>query len=170
METNFSYRPNLPDFGIYAHWPTPGYSWIHPHDVSVALRLIPSRRVFERSRFDGTYYHLRYGVQRLRVRPSSWTGVSAVDVRVGDCVELLSDFGRFEPGIATVKEVFASASGEKFEFVVRRGTMVLPTRFSREQFRLLTRRYRLRTGYFDHQLPKFIPPPDAELLDVGELG
>ena len=169
MEQNSSYRPDLPDFGIYARWPEVGCSWIHPQDVAAALRLLPSRRVLERWRFDGTYYHLRYGMRRLRVRPSFWTRVDRVDVRVGDRVELLSDFGRLEPGIATVTEVFASARGESFEFVMRRGAMVLPARFHREQFRVLTRRPRLRTGTFDHQLPKFVPPHDIELLNVGEL-
>lgn len=163
------YRPDLPDFGVYAHWPAPGVSWIHPDDVSRVLNLIPSHRVFERVRFDGCYYHLRYGQHRLRVRPTMWTRVPNLDVRVGDQIELLSDLGRFEPGIARVVEVFANFRSGDFEFVARRGNMILPQRLRRENFRTLSVRHRLRSGYTIHQLPKFVPPADLELLDVGDL-
>lgn len=164
-----TYRPDLPDFGVYARWPAPGISWIHPHDVSTAVRLIPSQRVFERVRFDDSYYHLRYGSLRLRVRPSMWTRVPQLDARVGDQVELLSDFGRFDPGIATITDVFANYSHGGFEFVVRRGNMKLPHRLERDHFRVLTKRYCLRSGHFDHQPARFCPPADIELLDVGNL-
>lgn len=163
------YRPDLPDFGVYNHWPAPGHSWIHPHDIALVTRLIPSRRVFERVRDDGTYYHLRYGSIRLRVRPSMWTRVPSLDVRVGDRVELLSHFGRFEPGIATVTEIFAKLEQGDFQFAVRRGNMLLPQRLSREQFRLIATRYKLRSPTFAHRVPKFQPPPDLELLNVGDL-
>lgn len=164
-----SYRPDLPDFGVYSDWPAPGHSWIHPHDIALASRLIPSRRVFERVRYDGTYYHLRYGSIRLRVRPSMWTRVPSVDVRVGDRVELLNHFGRFEPGIATVTEIFARLEQATFEFSVRRGSMELPQRLVRDQFRLLSTRHKLRSPAFTHPVPKFLPPADLELLNVGDL-
>jgi hypothetical protein len=120
-------------------------------------------------RFDGTYYHLHYGSVRVRVRASMWSRVPSLDVRVGERVELLSDFGRFEPGIATVIEVFAKLNEGSFEFVVRRGSMVLPQRLDRQQFRKLTTRHRLRETAFAHPLPKFLPPADLELLNVGDL-
>ena len=164
-----SYRPDLPDFGVYAHWPTRGVGWIHPQDISVASRLIPSYRVFERVAYTEPYYLLLYGDQRLRVRPTLWRRVPDLDVRVGDQVELLSDFGRFEPGIATVTEVFANFTRGGFEFVMRRGNMILPQRLERQQFRLVTVRYRLRSGYFPHPSPKYSPPADAQLLNVGDL-
>ena len=170
MLQDSSYRPALPDFGVYTHWPVQGCGWIHPHDIGTALRLIPSRRVFERLRFDGSYYYLRYGNHRLRVRPSMWLRVPEVDVRVGDRVELLSGFGRFDPGIATVTEVLFNSSRQSFEFVMRRGAMVLPQRLGREQFRLLSRRYRLRSSHVSQQPPRFCPPADIELLNVGDLG
>lgn len=165
-----SYRPDLPDFGVFAHWPATGIAWIHPHDIGTALRLIPSQRVFERLRFDGSYYHLRYGQHRLRVRPCLWTLVPVIDVRVGDRIELLSHFGRFEPGIATVSEVLANFNRGGLEFVARRGNMLLPQRLNRDQFRVLAPRHRLRSGHLTHQPPKFCPPADIELLNVGDLG
>ncbi|MGN6543619.1 MAG: DUF6960 family protein [Aureliella sp.] len=163
------YRPDLPDFGVYSQWPAPGHSWIHPHDIAVASRLIPSGRVFERVRYDGTHYHLHYGRIRLRVRPSMWLRVPSPDVRVGDRVELLSHFGRFEPGIATVTEIFAKGEHAALEFFVRRRGMTLPQPLSRDQFRLVSVRHKLRSPTFFHPLPKFLPPADMELLNVGDL-
>ncbi len=169
MSNVISYRPDLPDFGAYLFWPSDGVSWIHPHDIAVARQLLPSRRVFQRVRYDETYYHLHYGHHRIRVRPTMWTQLPACDVQVGDQVELLSLLGQEEPGIATVAEILANRGATGFEFRLRRTRMVLPKIFVREQFRLIRNRHRLRVGYYTHQSPRFVPPQDIELLNVGEL-
>lgn len=159
----------MPDFGAYLVWPTAGIDWIHPDDIELASRLIPSRRVFHRIRFDGVYYHLEYGAIRIRVKPTMWIGLQRCDVLVGDRVELISHFGQYDPGIATIVDVHCNRSGDGFEFRLRRTEMTIPAIFTRNQFRLLAQRCRLRVGYFPHEPPKYSPPPDIELLYVGEL-
>lgn len=147
----------------------PGTDWIHPDDVAVAEQLLPSRRVLQRTRFDGTYYHLHYGSSQFRVLPCLWTSVPAVDIHVNDRVEMLTQFGRFEPGLVTVVEVFANFHRGAFEFVVRRGTMLLPQRLEREHFRLLRPRHRLHWPTTSHRQSQFLPPADLDFLDVGSL-
>ena len=56
--------PPLPDYGCIARWPEDGQGFIHPDDVAVTNKLIPSERVLRRDHFDGSYYHVRYGDAR----------------------------------------------------------------------------------------------------------
>ncbi len=112
-------RPDLPDYGVYLQWPTQGVDWIHPDDVALAQRLIPSPRVFQRFLFDGQYYHLRYGTETLRVLPSMWTSVGRIDVQVGDRVELLSHFGQKDPGIAVIEEIHCGRAEGQIEYWLR---------------------------------------------------
>lgn len=166
METPIAYRPDLPDYGMYLCWPMPGMEWVHPEDRELAERWIPSPRVFHRFLFDGTYYHLRYGAAVLRVRPTMWTSATDIDVSVGDRVELLSHFGQKDPCVATVEQMLCRRAEGQIEYWLRRGEMTLPQSFCRSDFRLLTLRHHLRTGYYIHQPPRFFPPADLELLKV----
>lgn len=166
MSTEVVYRPDMPDYGVYLHWPMPGRDWIHPDDVDLAERWIPSPRVFQRFQYDGSYYHLRYGAETLRVLPTMWTTVSKVDVEVGDKIELLSHFGQKDPCVATIVDIFCPRAEGQIEFWLRRGEMTLPQSFARHDFRPLTLRHHLRTGYYIHQPPRFFPPADLELLKV----
>ena len=170
MTTEVAYRPDLPDFGVYLHWPAAGLDWIHPDDISLAERWIPSPRVFQRVHYDGTYYHLEYGPSRLRVRPTMWTSVPRIDVQVGDQVELLSHFGQKDPCVATIEDIYCQRAEGQVEFWLRRGQMTLPQSFCRSDFRPLALRHHLRTGYYIHQPPRFFPPADLELLKVDSLG
>ncbi len=68
-------RPDLPDDGVYLSWPETGEHWIHGDDRELASRWIPSSRVFHRVLWDGDYYHLYYGHELIRVRPSMWLRV-----------------------------------------------------------------------------------------------
>lgn len=172
METDFAevaYRPDMPDFGAYLIWPSTGVDWIHPDDLKLAERLIPSQRVFRRVKFDGLYYHLEYGPIQLRVKPTMWTGLPRCDALVGDRVELISHFGQYDPGIATIVDVHCNRAGDRLEFRLRRNEMTLPTVFSRSHFRVLSPRFLLRVGYYMHEPPAFSPPPDLDWLNVGEL-
>ena len=169
MSVEVAYRPDLPDFGVYLSWPMPGKDWIHPDDWPLAERWIPSSRVFQRVAYDGTWYHLLYGSQKLRVRPSMWTAVPAVDVQVGDQVELLSRFGQQDACVAWIDGITCSRADGPIDFWLRRGEMTLPQSFCRSDFRPLSLRHRLRTGYYIHQPPKFFPPADLELLKFDSL-
>ncbi|MCC6507966.1 MAG: hypothetical protein IT423_02590 [Pirellulaceae bacterium] len=169
MQTVVSYRPDLPDYGAYLRWPVAGTDWIHPDDIALAESLIPSARVFRRLQYDGQYYHVQYGTVMLRVRPTMWTQMPVCDVQVGDRVEIISRFGQQDPGIAIVADVLANRSADNYEFRLQRGEMSLPQLFVREQFQLLTLRYRLRSGYYIHQPARFAPPADMVMLNVGDL-
>ena len=80
--------PPLPDYGCFVRWPEDGQSFIHPDDVPLATRVIPSGRVLCRFRFDGTYYHYRYGQRiQFRLRPAMWLKVDHEGLDIGDEVE-----------------------------------------------------------------------------------
>ncbi len=164
-----SYRPDLPDWIMIARWPSPGHAWIHPHDISIATQLLPSRRVFQRVRFDSLFYHLRYGDVTIRVRPCMCQAMPTCDIHVGDQVEILSQLGQYDPGIASVDEVFGNERGDSILFLIRKSGMRLPQYFTREQLRHLSPRYQLRVGYYQHPPARFIPPANLELLHVADL-
>ena len=164
-----SYRPALPDWGVYLTWPTEGQSWIHPSDLSLAMKLIPSHRVFCRTRWDRTFYQLHYGELTIRVRPTLWLRVNSVDLQVGQQVELLSRQGANDPGIFTVRDIFYCPRKQEIEFLLSQRGMTIQKRFSRNDLRPLRVVHRLRSGFFQHlpQTSKF--PPDLDLLNVGQL-
>jgi hypothetical protein len=164
-----SFRPELPDWGVYLTWPTEGRSWIHPSDLSLALDLIPSRRVFHRTRWDNTFYQLNYGELSIRVRPTLWVRVDTVDLHVGQQVEVLPNHGENDPGIFTVRDILYCPRKQTIEFSLSQRGMTLPKMYSRESLRPLRVAHKLRSGFFQHlpQTSKF--PPDLDLLNVGEL-
>ncbi len=164
-----SYRPELPDWGVYLTWPTEGQSWVHPSDVSLALRLIPSGRVFHRTRWDRTFYQLHYGELTIRVRPTLWVRVDSVDLQVGQQVELLPRNGANEPGIFTVREILFCPRKQEIEFAISQRGMTVPKKFSRDDLRPLHVVHSLRSGFFQHLPQTSNFPPDLELLNVGEL-
>lgn len=167
LETSF--RPELPDWGVYLTWPTQGQSWIHPADLSLGLHLIPSRRVFHRTRWDRTFYQLHYGELSIRVRPTMWVRVESVDLQVGQQVELLAKNGANDPGIFTIGDILFCPRKQQIEFAISQRGMTLPRMFSREDLHPLRVTHSLRSGFFQHlpQTSKF--PPDLELLNVGDL-
>lgn len=164
-----SYRPELPDWGVYLTWPMEGHSWIHPADLSLALRLIPSQRVFHRTRWDKTFYQLHYGELSIRVRPTLWVRVEEVDLQVGQQVELLARQGANDPGIFTVCDILFCPRKQVIEFSLSQRGMTLPRKFSREDIRPLRVVQHLRSGYYQHPPQTSQFPPDLDLLNVGEL-
>ncbi len=167
LETSF--RPELPDWGVYLNWPAEGQSWIHPADVSLALRLIPSHRVFHRTRWDRTFYQLHYGELTIRVRPTLWVRVESLDLQVGQQVELLAQNGENDPGIFTVRDILFCPRKQEIEFSMSQRGMTLHKRFSRANLRPLRVVHSLRSGFYQHLPQTSNFPPDLELLNVGEL-
>ncbi len=164
-----SYRPELPDWGAYLRWPSNGDEWIHPQDVELVRRLIPSRRVFRRSQWDGEFYHLHYGEKSFRVRPSMWVRVPDIDLDVGQQVELLSCQQRNDPGIYRIADIyFVPASGE-IEYGLQSEELRLKRKFHRDDLRPLHVKHHLRSGYYEHPPATASIPDDVELLDVGKL-
>lgn len=164
-----SYRPELPDWGVYLTWPSEGQSWIHPADLSLALRLIPSCRVFHRTRWDHTFYQLHYGELTIRVRPTLWVRVESVDLYVGQQVELLARNGTNDPGIFNIRDILFCPRKQQIEYSLSQRGMTLKRRFAREDLRPLRIVHSLRSGFFQHLPQTSNFPPDLELLDVGEL-
>ena len=164
-----SYRPDLPDFGIYLRWPMDGDDWIHPDDLELARQLIPSRRVLSRQRWDGEYYHLHYGHWRLRVKPSMWLRVPDIDLEVGQQVELLSCHFRNDPAICRLTEILYCPVSQRFQFYLRGPALKLVKTFNRDDLRPLHVRHELREGYYQHPPTTAQLPQDLELLNVGDL-
>jgi hypothetical protein len=164
-----SYRPDLPDWGVYLRWPAEDDAWLHAEDVALARELIPSRRVFRRSAWDGQYYHLHYGANRLRVRPSMWVSVPAIDLEVEQEVEVLYRHGRNDPGIFRIADIFYAPEQREIEFYLYGQSLRLPRKFSRRDLQPLHEQHELRVGYYAHQPPRARIPEDVELLDVGKI-
>ncbi len=164
-----SMRPELPDWGVYLRWPEDGNSWIHSEDVAVATELVPSRRVFKRIEWDSEFYHLQYGEHCIRVRPSMWTHVPALDLEIGQQVELLAQFGKHDPGVFRIEDILYDAEKQRVEFALNRGEIVLETLFLRSDIKPVFVKHHLRVGYYQHQPPKLVDDSHAESLDVGDL-
>lgn len=167
--TAAGYRPALPDWGVYLRWPSDGDAWIHPEDVDLVQRLIPSRRVFRRSAWDGEFYHLHYGELTFRARPSMWVRVPDTDLEVGQQVELLSRHQENDPGIFRIAGIFFVPASSEVEYALLNDELTLKRRFSRADVKPLQVKHNLRVGYYEHPPVTSDIPEDVDFLDVGRL-
>lgn len=161
--------PELPDWGVYLRWPKDGHDWIHPSDLELAEQLIPSRRIFRRSRWDGSHYWLNYGKHCLRVAPTLWLSVSKLDLEVGQQVELLSRHGENDSGIFRIRDILFCEVTQEAEYFLMRGEVRLSRQFKRRDLKPLQVQHHLRSGFYRHQAPGYQRRPGAEALDVGDL-
>lgn len=164
-----AYRPELPDWGVFLRWPQDGNDWIHEDDVALAESLIPSPRVFQRTRWDDPFYWLQYGEITLRVHPVMWVHVPPVDLFVGQKVELRAQLGKFEPGIFLIADILYDPAKSQVEYRLDRDGLVLETHFLRKDLRPVHVKHHLRAGYYQYEPPKSEMPADIETLDVGDL-
>jgi hypothetical protein len=164
-----SMYPELPDWGVYLRWPTDGQSWICSADLSMALQLIPSRRIFRRTRWDRTYYQLEYGKHTIRVRPSMWLKVAPIDLTVGQKVELRSHFGLNDAGIYTIADILLARGSNEVEYHLNSCSMRLPKSFRRSDLKPLHVTYVFRPSDFANSTPKSTTPSSVDLLQVGQL-
>jgi hypothetical protein len=163
------YRPDMPDYGVYAFWPEPGENWYHPDDAPVIAELIPSNRVLKRTHYDGTYYHLQYGPKQFRVRPTMWCSVPTMDLEVGQAVEILSRHGVNDAGIGFIADILYDIGNSRVRWLVRRSQMAAAVEFTREDLRPLEVRYELRTGFYQHSPPRSDLSFVTSWLNVGSL-
>lgn len=163
-----SYRPELPDCGVYINAPA-DENWVHPEDRQALGRLLPSDRIWHRFKWDGTYYWIRYGDAVVRVRPSMWLSIPTVDTEVGDQVEVLSKDQKNDPGIYHICDMNYDHRYRQILYRLSRRGLVLARKFERSDFQLLKRRQQLKPASFEHAPPKSKPPADAETLDVGRV-
>lgn len=136
--------PTMPDCGVYLAWPCEGIDWIHPEDVTLVEQWIPSSRVFRRHSFDGMYYELQYGHQRVRVKPTLWHRVEDEGFSVGDRVEVLSHFQENDPCLGVISEIrFDKASGQ-IVYSIETRELRLPRPFFASDLVQLERKMQLR--------------------------
>jgi hypothetical protein len=123
-----------PFYVRYPRWPVDGEAWIHPEDRDEARPLILSDRVFRCDGVEEGYNVLRYGKVRIRVKPALWDEVSGEGFDVGQEVELRSNWGRNEPGLAEICEMFWSPYHGRIRYRVRQNAMDLDRDFSSDDF------------------------------------
>jgi hypothetical protein len=147
--------PQLPDYGCIVRWPQDGQSFIHPDDVPVATRCFPSERVLRRERFDGVYYHYRYGSLRFRLRPVMWLKVTTDGIDVGDQVETTGLGLERELFVARVWGMYYVRQKGRILYRLKRNGSKVPGLYLANQLRLITDKTQLRPGDMDHPQPKW---------------
>lgn len=126
-----------PRYGYYPWWPQNGDDWVHPEDVALARRLIPSPRVFRREGGSGPYARLRYGDVCLRVKPTLWQEVASEGLEMGDWVEVLSRMRANDPRTGVVCEIHWDDRARGLRYQVRDNDRAIPNWFSAEDLRPL---------------------------------
>jgi hypothetical protein len=124
-----------PKYGYFPRWPENGSGWIHPADVALARKLIPSERVFRRNGTDGKYMRLYYGALTLRVLPALWQEVSPEGFEIGDWVEVLGRGMRNEPRTGIIREMLWDEEGRGIRYLIMVNEMPVAERYTRDDIR-----------------------------------
>ncbi|MGV3484762.1 MAG: hypothetical protein ACO1RT_10120 [Planctomycetaceae bacterium] len=149
-------RPELPDYGCFPRWPAEGSAWIHPDDRATVMHFIPGDRVFRRDRFDGVFYHYRYGEQRFRLKPCMWLPLAGEGVDIHDLVETVGLGMERDLFVATVVDaIFASDQG-RCVYRLSRGGTIVDHLYGRDEFKVLTDKTKLRAGETIHPAPVWV--------------
>jgi hypothetical protein len=122
-----------PKYGYFPWWPEDGNAWVHPEDVELARRMIPSGRVFRRDGQRGEFIIMHYGDVRLRVRRTLWVEVETEGLEIGDWVEVLSRGMLNEPRVGVVREMLWDEHAGALRYQISEiGGRPLETQFARE--------------------------------------
>lgn len=124
-----------PNYRVYSRWPEDGDAWIHPADVRLVRRLIPSARVFRYDGREGKFLVLKYGRFRVRVLPSLREAIRGDGFDLGDQVEVCSRMGKNRPFVATISEMHWNAHHRVIHYRLRRRNMTLARPYTAEDFR-----------------------------------
>jgi len=114
-----------PPYRVYPWWPENGDAWVHPDDVRLTRRLIPSTRVFRSAGREGQYLVLTYGQLRIRVKPTLRHAVPGDGFKLGDQVEVCSKLGKNRPLVATIREMRWNARQGVIHYRLSRRGMTL---------------------------------------------
>ncbi|MEM9644846.1 MAG: hypothetical protein AAF989_07620 [Planctomycetota bacterium] len=155
----------FPEYGIFPRWPEDGQSFVHPSDVAIVRRCIPSERVFRRDSFDGTYYQYQYGTTRFRLRPCMWLKVSIDGIDVGDQVETIGQGLERELFVATVWGMHFVRRKGRIVYRLRRGNQLVPNLYTAEHLRLITNKKTIREGFTQHPSPTWDGSGETTPLD-----
>lgn len=124
-----------PKYGYFPWWPEDGDAWIHPEDVPLARKLIPSPRVFRRDGESGELVVLHYGDVRLRVRRTLWQETPPARYEIGDLVEVLSRGMRNTPRTAVVRGIVWDDDARALRYEVAEAGKLIPNLFAAEDLR-----------------------------------
>lgn len=158
----------MPDCGVYLVWPSEGTAWIHPDDVELASKWIPSNRVLRRHSFDGEYYCLRYGEQVIRVKPTMWHRVVDEGFSVGDQVEVLGRFMEYEPCIGRIVEIRFDMKNNRILYAIESREMLMPRPLEASDLVQLSRKVVLRESNSAPPAARQAEVPDLEWLKLDE--
>lgn len=148
-----------PKYGYYPWWPEDGEEWIHPQDVEIAKRLIPSGRVFRRDGEQGPFILLQYGHDRLRVRRTLWMEVEPEGFDIGDLVEVVPQGMQNEPQTGVIREMMWDAEADAIRYQISVADAPVETLFGREDLVPVAPRE-------DREEVRIEPPADDEPLDL----
>lgn len=131
----------LPKHG-FCLWPEDGEDWIHPNDLEIARKLIPSKRIFRKADCDDPvlrnlgYAEYRYGDRSFRGLPTLWHEVESDGYELGDTVELKSGYGKLRPIIADIVGMYWNRHEKTIEYELLRNGVPQLNRYQSHQFRL----------------------------------
>ena len=86
-----------------------------------------------------------YGDQSLRILPIVWLEVTPEGFTIGDRVEILSDQGKRQPGLATIKEMCWNRYTQQIEYTLIGNELVFRRVYSNEELRHATKLNHFRT-------------------------
>ena len=124
-----------PRYGYYPWWPEDGDDWLHPEDVELARRMIPSRRVFRRQGEQGPFVVMTYGAVKLRVLRTLWKEINSEGFELGDWVEVLSLMKQNEPRTGTIREMLWDERARRLRYQLLENGLPIPNFYSSEDFR-----------------------------------
>lgn len=160
--------PKLPDYGCIARWPEDGQGFIHPDDVATVNKIIPSERILRRDFFDGTYYHVRYGEIRFRLRPCLWLPVRTEGIDIGDQVETVGVGMERELFVAQVAGMYFVRRKGRILYRLARAGKMLPKLVLADHLRLLTEKEKVREGDVKYPVPRDIGKNKNQRLSIEE--
>lgn len=158
--------PVLPDYGVFPRTPADGHDWFHPADRSVIDGLIPSDRVFCRTRFEAGYYHFRYGDIRFRLRPCLWLPVVSDGIDIGDRVETIGVGLQVELLVSEVIGMFYSIRDRRIQYQLACHP-ASERLYTADQLRLLSEKQELHPSDTFVRIPEITTDDDEEPLHLA---
>jgi hypothetical protein len=121
-----------PKYGCFLRWPQDGNDWLHPNDVALARKMIPSQRIFRRDGQEGDFHCLHYGNIMIRARPALWQEVSHEGFDVGDWIEVLSHGMRNEPRTGLIREMLWDEREQAIRYQILENDVPIADLYARE--------------------------------------